>query len=458
MGMVVRIRIETGGTDFGSLWAMKAGGSGPPDEEATRLLSWRPTRSRSGLRRDHLRQDAMTAEVARRSDALKSALLDSVSHDLRTPLASIRATAGNLADPAVGWSPDGRPARRRHDRSGGPAPGPAGRLGPRPEPDRVRGAPSRISRSTMRPSSTSGPWRGCVTTSADGPSPTGRWRRISRSSWSMPCCSTRSCRTSWNDAVGPGARRTPGWAISARRSGDSGIIITIEDDGPGVADADLGPDLRQLQRDAAGPARAPGAGWASGSRSCAGMADAIGGTATAHRSELGGLGDQPRVASGAGTARRRRRPMTGAWPRRPDRRGRRRDPPVRGGEPGSPTASASPRPLTSDPRCGSLGVRPARPHPARPRPARRRRAGSSSGASAAMSTTPILVLSARDAEPDKVTALEDGADDYLTKPFGLAELRARIGALLRRAGGPAADPGGRIGARPRRHRRHPTIR
>jgi two-component system KDP operon response regulator KdpE len=59
-------------------------------------------------------------------------------------------------------------------------------------------------------------------------------------------------------------------------------------------------------------------------------------------------------------------------------------------------------------------------------------------------TTPILVLSARDAEPDKVTALETGADDYVTKPFGLPELRARIGALLRRAGGIAADPTGRI--------------
>ena len=35
-------------------------------------------------------------------------------------------------------------------------------------------------------------------------------------------------------------------------------------------------------------------------------------------------------------------------------------------------------------------------------------------------TTPILVLSARGAEPDKVTALEAGADDYVTKPFGLA--------------------------------------
>ena len=59
-------------------------------------------------------------------------------------------------------------------------------------------------------------------------------------------------------------------------------------------------------------------------------------------------------------------------------------------------------------------------------------------------TTPILVLSARDAEPDKVSALEAGADDYVTKPFGLAELRTRIGALLRRAAGASADQAGTI--------------
>lgn len=59
-------------------------------------------------------------------------------------------------------------------------------------------------------------------------------------------------------------------------------------------------------------------------------------------------------------------------------------------------------------------------------------------------TTPILILSARDTEADKVAALELGADDYLSKPFGAAELRARMGAVLRRSAGSAADPVGRI--------------
>ena len=59
-------------------------------------------------------------------------------------------------------------------------------------------------------------------------------------------------------------------------------------------------------------------------------------------------------------------------------------------------------------------------------------------------TTPVLVLSVRDRETDKVTALDRGADDYVTKPFGMTELRARIDALLRRSAGPAADAAGEI--------------
>jgi len=49
------------------------------------------------------------------------------------------------------------------------------------------------------------------------------------------------------------------------------------------------------------------------------------------------------------------------------------------------------------------------------------------------SQTPIVVLSARDQEGDKVRALDAGADDYLTKPFGTEELLARLRAALRRA-------------------------
>ena len=48
------------------------------------------------------------------------------------------------------------------------------------------------------------------------------------------------------------------------------------------------------------------------------------------------------------------------------------------------------------------------------------------------SGVPIIVLSARSAEGDKVTALDAGADDYLAKPFGVAELVARVRAVLRR--------------------------
>ncbi|MFL5758465.1 MAG: response regulator [Thermomicrobiales bacterium] len=52
------------------------------------------------------------------------------------------------------------------------------------------------------------------------------------------------------------------------------------------------------------------------------------------------------------------------------------------------------------------------------------------------SQTPIVVLSARGEERAKITALDLGADDYLTKPFGIDELFARLRAVLRRAGAP----------------------
>ena len=55
-------------------------------------------------------------------------------------------------------------------------------------------------------------------------------------------------------------------------------------------------------------------------------------------------------------------------------------------------------------------------------------------ASAETATVPIMMLTAKDTELDKVVALDGGADDYLTKPFSLMELTSRCRALLRRGG------------------------
>ena len=60
----------------------------------------------------------------------------------------------------------------------------------------------------------------------------------------------------------------------------------------------------------------------------------------------------------------------------------------------------------------------------------------------ATSSVPILMLTARDDELDKVLGLELGADDYMTKPFSVREFRSRVRALLRRASAPRHEPAG----------------
>ena len=59
----------------------------------------------------------------------------------------------------------------------------------------------------------------------------------------------------------------------------------------------------------------------------------------------------------------------------------------------------------------------------------------------AWSAVPVIVLSARAGEADKIAALDAGADDYLTKPFGVGELQARVRATLRRRRQPAGETG-----------------
>ena len=63
----------------------------------------------------------------------------------------------------------------------------------------------------------------------------------------------------------------------------------------------------------------------------------------------------------------------------------------------------------------------------------------------AASAVPIIVVTARGEEVDRVVGLELGADDYVVKPFGFRELVARIRAVVRRAAGRAGEPSGSLG-------------
>ncbi len=95
-GDTYRVRIEASGEPLGSIWAVRARDLGEPDRVQTRLLAGAADQVGQALSNDRAAAQRREAEIARQSDALKTALLQSVSHDLRTPLATIRAAAGSL--------------------------------------------------------------------------------------------------------------------------------------------------------------------------------------------------------------------------------------------------------------------------------------------------------------------------------------------------------------------------
>lgn len=98
---IYRVLIESGPETIGSIWALRARGAAAPSDDETRVLSAAADQLGQAIAHDRMAAEAHSAEVARESDALKSALLQSVSHDLRTPLATIRASAGTLRGAAA---------------------------------------------------------------------------------------------------------------------------------------------------------------------------------------------------------------------------------------------------------------------------------------------------------------------------------------------------------------------
>jgi two-component system sensor histidine kinase KdpD len=94
------VSIESGDDNAGWIHATRGPEAPRPGRGARRLLVLAADQLAIAHLRDELHAELTAIEVARQSDALRGAILDSVSHDLRTPVASIRALAGGLADAA----------------------------------------------------------------------------------------------------------------------------------------------------------------------------------------------------------------------------------------------------------------------------------------------------------------------------------------------------------------------
>ncbi|HEY7738637.1 MAG TPA: ATP-binding protein [Candidatus Limnocylindria bacterium] len=102
---VIRVPIRIGGSDpVGDLVLVTARDARTLPAPDARLLATSANQLALAIEQDRLRQEATDAELLRRTDELRSALIDAVAHDLRTPLASIIASAGSLRQADVTWS------------------------------------------------------------------------------------------------------------------------------------------------------------------------------------------------------------------------------------------------------------------------------------------------------------------------------------------------------------------
>jgi two-component system sensor histidine kinase KdpD len=272
------------GIAVGSIKAVASHGTGEPDRSATRLLALAADQLGLAVRRDGLRREATEVEIARQADSLKSALLDAVSHDLRTPLASIRAQAGALADEDV---PLAVPAARL---AGAAIDAEAERL------DRlVREVLdlSRIESGALRPELEALDLGDAVDPVVDRLRPLLGERQISvRIADDLPPVVADAVLLDGllANLIENVARHAPAPAalrVEARLDGDR-IDLAIDDAGPGVAEASRG---RLFERFHRVPARGEGSrrGLGIGLSIVRGFAEAMRASVRAESSALGGL-------------------------------------------------------------------------------------------------------------------------------------------------------------------------
>lgn len=278
-----RVVIEVGGRKLGSIWALRPRSQGPVGREETRLLAAAADQVAQALEGDRLRRDATSAEVARRSEALKSALLDSVSHDLRTPIATIRAAAGSLVE--GGGEVDYGPIGEAIDRQ-------AVHL------DRLVTNlldMSRIEAGELRPEVHPVLLDDAVADTVDrlGSLLAGRDVRIDIPQDLPPVLVDEvHLDAVLSNLLDNALKYSPGDSpirISACQAPDGGMVrLVVEDGGSGVPDEALGRLFEKFYRIA--PAVAPSRrGSGIGLAIVRGLTEAMDGTVTADRSSLGGL-------------------------------------------------------------------------------------------------------------------------------------------------------------------------
>ncbi len=279
-----RVRMEADGRPVGSIWCTRDAESGPPGSSATRLLAVTADQVAQALAHDRLVEEAQRAEIARQSDALKSALLESVSHDLRTPLASIRAYAGTLMDGEVNLSSgDARASAAAIDRE-------AQRLNRLVanllDLGRIEGGALRATREALDLEDVV-----LVAVAQVEPRAGTRTVRVEIPGQVTVVADPVLLEEALINLLENAVRHTPDGTtvlVSAAPVEPGTVRLTVEDSGPGVPGEAL-PHLfekfyRPPQR---GAARRTGTGI--GLAVVRGLVEALGGTARARASELGGL-------------------------------------------------------------------------------------------------------------------------------------------------------------------------